>query len=170
MFVLGAGFIYNEMWRVPNLRYTMLPSYQAANQYFSGLVLENRGRAAANGVLIKVSALGTPIDALEIQSDELFEVREGGEGKESVAIWLDRLTTGASVTVYLLTAEDAGIEDSLTITADRGLARPAASTEPGWSALLGAAAIGFMLAGLVGLTAQGFCSQGPCTCSRLRTA
>ena len=152
--LVGSGFVWNELWHIPDLRYTVLPTYEVGGQHFSGLILENRGRAAASGVLLKTSGLDAPIEALEIQSDELFAVREGGEGEVDVAVWLDRLTRGASITLYLLTSEDVEVEDSLSIMADNGPAKPVGGDNSSSWDLWAGFALGFAFAGAVGYTSQ----------------
>jgi hypothetical protein len=49
--LLGVGnFLYNEVWQSKLLVYTVLPYYDLGGQTFTGLVVENRGRAPLTNV------------------------------------------------------------------------------------------------------------------------
>lgn len=130
-FLLGSGFFWNHVWSIPNLVYTILPSYGVGGRSFGGFVVENRGRAAAHGVLIKVIDLGANIEALEIKSDEAVVLQKGGQGAQTIEVWLDRIVPRSSLTIYVLTNQDISLEDHISITAEEGRGVPASSEDPG---------------------------------------
>jgi hypothetical protein len=51
-FVLGGGFLYQEVWKSKVLSFTALPLYEVRDQVFAGLVVENRGRVNLSEVKI----------------------------------------------------------------------------------------------------------------------
>lgn len=122
--VLGGGFVYNRWFNVPDLAYTILPTYRLQDQSFGGLVVENRGRATAHDVSIRVTDLASNIEQYSIDSDELWTLEEGGTGASGITIWLDRMTAGSSITIYLLTPEPIEL-DGLAVRAEEGPAHPA---------------------------------------------
>lgn len=153
-FTLGGGFLWNHVWHVPNLVYTILPSYEVGGQSFSGLVIENRGRDTAHDVLIKIFDLDTEIEALRIESDELATIREGGQGTRGVTIWLDRITDGSSVMVYILTKPGVALEGHISITAEEGRAVPISAKQASsrFASILLVAAISAFILASVGIS------------------
>ena len=119
VFVFGGGFIYNHWYNVPDLTYTVLPSYQVEGVSFAGLVVENRGRTTAHEVLINLGDLHTNIQQYSVDSQELWTQRGGGTAEATLLLWLDRMASGSSLTVYLLTDGEARLDD-LGVTAEEG--------------------------------------------------
>jgi len=124
--LLGGGFFYSHWWNVPDLAYTILPTYALENQSFGGIVVENRGRATAHEVSIRLQDLGSAIDEYEIQSDEPCTVKEGGRGDTELTLWLERMVAGSSVSIYLLTSGPNRF-DNMAVTAEEGAARVASA-------------------------------------------
>ena len=102
---LGVGsFIYNDVWQKKSLTYTILPSYDLGKQAFSGLVIENRGRVPLTNVLIILTDLEAPIQALQMPGvHEPANIVDGGEGQNQVRIELPRFSKEGSLSIYLVT-------------------------------------------------------------------
>lgn len=122
--LLGGGWFY-EVWHAPDLVYSVLPTYEVGGQAFSGVVVENRGRATAHNVRISIANLGSTIDSIEVETSEPFQIEDGGRNKDRVTVFTDRLVSGASVTIYMLTGIPTSTGKEVTVTSDQG---PAAST------------------------------------------
>jgi hypothetical protein len=125
--LFGSGvfyFAYESFVNVPDVVYAVLPTYELEGLSFSGLVVENRGKATAHDVRMSLGRLGTTIEQTSVQSQESWRQEGGGAGEATLAIWLDRMTTGSSVTVYLLT-EKAPQLDGLAVTTEEGPGRVA---------------------------------------------
>ena len=122
VFALGGGFVYQNLINVPDVLYTVLPIYPLEDQSFGGLVVENRGRATAHDVRIGLGQLATAIEQASVQSDESWRQESGGSGKQTLVLWLDRMTAGSAVTVYLLT-ERAPYLDDVSVTTEEGPGR-----------------------------------------------
>ena len=127
---LGSGFFWTQVWHIPNLVYTILPSYEVGGQVFGGIVVENRGRASAHNVLFKLSDLNQPIQALKVKSDDVIALREGGEGTPGLIMWSDRVTPGSTTTVYFLSREALSFDDHLTVSFEEGAAIPGSGENP----------------------------------------
>lgn len=119
-FALGGGFVWNEFIDVPKLMYAALPAHNIGGQYLNVLVIENRGRATAHDVLVKATDLNTTIKSLGIETDEPATIQSGGEGKRNITIWLDRVTSGSTSTVYMLTDQSLSLDDHLSVTTEGG--------------------------------------------------
>lgn len=122
VFVIGSGAVYNNWYKVPNVVYTVLPCYDLEGSTFGGVEVENRGRATAHGVLIQVGELGCTIERYGVKSDELWELKDGGTGRSSLTIWLDRMASGSRTTIVLLTPPRGGF-DNLVVTTEEGPGR-----------------------------------------------
>lgn len=122
--VFGGGFVYNNWFNVPDLAYTILPTYKLQDQSFGGLVVENRGRATAHDVSIRLTDLASNIEQYSIDSDELCTLKDGGTGASHMTIWLDRMTAGSATTIYLLTLEPIEL-DGVAVRAEEGPGHPA---------------------------------------------
>lgn len=138
LLILGGGFVYNNWFNVPDLAYTILPTYELENLSFGGLVVENRGRATAHDVSIRLTDLASSIEQYSVDSDELWALEEGGTGSAGMTIWLDRMTAGSSTTIYLLTSEPIELE-GVAVRAEEGPGHPAAVGSELESILIGGA-------------------------------
>lgn len=127
VFVIGATVFWTEFWNVPKLVYTVLPTYVVRDQTVNGLVVENRGQAAAHKVLIRVVDLDQPIETFTIKTNEAITSKEGDE--RNITVWLDRIVPGSSVTLYIPTRQAVALENYLSLTAEEGQAIPASSQE-----------------------------------------
>jgi hypothetical protein len=123
-FVLGSGFFYNHWYNVPDVTFTVLPTYALESLSFGGVVVENRGRATAHDVLISLPDLGTTIQEYSVDSVERWSLESGGEQEDNLVLWMDRMTSGSSVTVYLLTSTPSDF-DSVAVTTEEGPGRKA---------------------------------------------
>ncbi len=114
--LLGVGtFLYNEVWQSKVLTYTILPTYDLGTQAFTGLVIENRGRVPLTEVNIILSDLEAPIQALYMPSaHEPVQMVSGGVGEKEVFLEMRRLSTGASLSIYLLTSAPIALEEKQT--------------------------------------------------------
>lgn len=145
-FIFGSGFLYQNLVNVPDVVYTILPTYELGGQSFGGLVVENRGRATGHDVRISLGDLGTSIVQHSVQSDERWIQEEGGAGESTLVLWLDRMITGSSVTVYLLTQEVARL-DGLAVITEEG--RVHLATGQSIASLGAPVALGALFGGLV---------------------
>jgi len=148
--LLGSGvlyFLYENLVNVPDVTYTVLPSYELEPASQLGLVVvENRGRATAHDVLIRVYAVGSAIDYYRVESHELWRLVQGGAGDGYIAIWLDRIASGSSLTMYLNTSP-VGEVDGVTVTTEEG--RGHVAGEQSTAALGAPIALGAVLGGLI---------------------
>jgi len=120
VFLLGSGFFYTEVWNAPVLSYTILPTYDLGSQAFSGVIVENRGRVVLTDVQVIIDDLDAPIEALNIPGPhEPANVEAGGEGERNLRIVAERLSTEASLPIYLLTGGPVELsEDTLLVAAN----------------------------------------------------
>lgn len=111
LFGLGTLF-YEQVWRQKKLTYTVLPSYDLQNQFFTGLIVENRGRVTLTDVQIVVSDLESRMlsDPYMPGAHEPATVVSGGKNQTEARIELPRLSKGASLPVYILTPEEVSLE------------------------------------------------------------
>jgi hypothetical protein len=133
--LFGGGFIYNHWYNVPDLTYTVLPTYQLEGLSFAGLVVENRGRVTAHDVLINSGDLQTNIQQYSVDSEELWRQQAGGTTARNLVLRLDRMASGSALTVYLLTDDLAHLE-RLGVTAEEGPGHAAADRPPSQLSLL----------------------------------
>lgn len=115
-FILGGGFLYNEVWKSKVLTYTVLPNYDLGGQSFSGLVIENRGRAPLTDVRIILSGLEAPIGRLNLPGlHEFAEVVRGGEGQTELHIEMPRFSRGAPpLPIYIVTTDTIALQEGKT--------------------------------------------------------
>jgi hypothetical protein len=115
LFGLGTLF-YEQVWRQKKLTYTVLPTYDLQNQFFTGLVVENRGRVNLTDVQIVISDLEAPMcsDPYMPGAHEPATVVSGGKNQTEALIELPRLSKGASLPVYILTPEEVRLEEGDT--------------------------------------------------------
>ena len=153
--VLGGGtFLYNNVWRIADIRYKILPAYEVTSFSVGGLTIDNSGRKSAEGVWIKADLESTLTEDITIKSDEPYEIRQGGSsGEDNFHIWLDRLTPSASVTIYIVSLQPSFSEQGLYMTWKDGKARPWSSRAPYswvWSIFVGlGASLGGVCFGLL---------------------
>ena len=122
-FLLGGGFLWQQVIHVPKLAYSVLASYDVETWSFSGLVVENEGLDTSHRVLIKVTDLESPIQALKVTSDEAVTT-SAGEGQTEVILELDRMAAGSQVTLYILTTDPVTLNSHVTVTSDEGKGVP----------------------------------------------
>jgi hypothetical protein len=87
----------------PDLKWLQLPPYDIPGMaIISGLVVENRGKSAAQNVKIEVAYPATDrvIHHMEIVSDEPYIIRGGGERHSFVTLRLRTLQPGGVVYIY----------------------------------------------------------------------
>jgi hypothetical protein len=148
--ILGSGvvyFLYDNFVNVPDVTYTVLPSYEldAASQ-LGLVVVENRGRATAHDVLVRVYTLSSAIDYYIVESEELWTLAEGGAGDAYMVLWLDRMARGSSLTIFITTSP-LGEVDGVTVTTEEGRGHVAGGQS---IAVLGApVALGAVLGALI---------------------
>ena len=127
--VLGGGFFYSEIWNVSDLRYTILPTYDAKDMVFSGLIVENRGRAPVRDVDIILTDLEHDISLLHMpglygkQADTDWDPNNPRNG---ATVEMERLPEGSSLPIYLLTSSPITLGEGKTfaISSNRGKAKP----------------------------------------------
>jgi len=119
-FWLGSGFYY-QRYNVPDLTYEYTPKFPIQSGSFVGLKLENKGRATAHKVTVKLGDLHTNIQQYDVQSSELWKKEDGGIATGTLVLSLERMASGSSLTVNLLTDNQAQL-DGLDITSDEGRA------------------------------------------------
>jgi hypothetical protein len=132
--VVNAWGFIRQSRNVPDLRYTILPTYDVKDMAFSGIVVENRGQVPASNVNVILTDLENAIQLLHVP---------GPYGKRAHVDWdpdnptneamikMDSLPQGLSQPIYLLTNGSVTLAEGETFTvySDRGKARP--SLEPG---------------------------------------
>jgi hypothetical protein len=141
--MLGLLIFWNQLWHVPRLVYAVLPTYVIKDQNVNGLLVENRGHAPAHKVLIRVVDLDQSFQTYTIKTSEQITAKEGDE--HNIAIWLDRIVPGSSVTLFIPTDQAVTLENHLAISAEEGRAVPASSQQKMDSALV------FGLVALIGI-------------------
>lgn len=119
--VVGA-VVWNQLWHVPRLVYSVLPTYVVREQNVQGLVVENRGQSAAHDVVIRIVDLEVPIETFTIKTSEVITAKDGDE--RNITVRLERVVPGSSVTLYIPTADPVPIKDFVTITSEEGSATP----------------------------------------------
>lgn len=147
--LLGVGTLfYDRVWQSKVLTYTVLPNYDLGDQVFSGLVIENRGRAPLHDIRVVLSDLGTNIEALNTPgAGEPIDVADGGEGHDNVRIEMPLLFPAKSFSIYMLTSEEIGLEQDRTLYVR---ARETAGVSAGESLLALETAILVAVAGALG--------------------
>jgi hypothetical protein len=121
----GLGyFVYENFIDVPDVVYAVLPTYELEGQSFSGIVAENTGNATAHDIRISLGDLETTIEQTSVQSSESWRQEVGGSGQATLVVWLDRMVSGSSVTLYLLTEDSPRLND-VTVTTEEGPGRVA---------------------------------------------
>jgi len=149
--LLGSGimyFLYDNFVNVPDITYRVLPSYELDTASQLGLVVvENRGRATAHDVLIRVYTVSSAIDHYRVETQELWSLVDGGAGDAQLGLWLDRMTSGSTLTVFVQTLP-MGEVDGVAVRSEEGPGRAAdeqSMSIPGASVAL-AAVVGAVVA------------------------
>jgi len=153
-FSLGSGFVYTRLYNVPDLTYEVLPRYEFQGVSFAGLKVENRGRATAHEVLVNLGDLHTNIQQFDVQCPELWKKEGGGTATGTLVLSLERMASGSSLTVYLLTDDQAQL-DRLAIMADEGPGHLAADGSITQLNLFGTLIAGLALAAAIASLALG---------------
>jgi hypothetical protein len=126
--VVNAWGFVRESRNAPDLRYTILPTYDVKDMAFSGIVIENRGQVPALNVNVILTDLENVIQLLHVP---------GPYGKKAHIDWdpdnptneamvkMESLPQGLSQPVYLLTDGTITLVEGETFTvySDRGKAR-----------------------------------------------
>jgi hypothetical protein len=120
--VFGGGIVFQQLINVPHLEYAALPPYELADSSLVGVTLENRGRATAHDVLMRVSLSGSPVQQYSVSSLDPSRVVDGGQGAQFLLVSLDRMVGGSSATTYILTSKNGSL-DSVTVTSEEGQGR-----------------------------------------------
>ncbi len=108
LFLIAAALALALLWQrkinIPRLVYTPLPPYDVPEVILvGGLVVENRGRAAAPNVKIEVHydrLDSAKIQHMHVESDEPYILRGGGEQFNFATIRLRALPPGKKLFVY----------------------------------------------------------------------
>ena len=145
-FWAGSG-VYHRRYNVPDLTYEVVPKFQFQSGSFVGLKVENKGRSTAHKVVVNLGELHTNIQQYDVQSSELWKKEDGGIATGTLVLSLERMTSGSSLTVYLLTDDQAELEH-LAITADEGPAHLAADGAIAQLALLVVPLVGLIVAAI----------------------
>jgi hypothetical protein len=156
-FWYGSG-VYHRRYNVPDLTYEILPKFQFQGGSFAGVKVENKGRATAHEVVINLGELHTNVQQYDVQSSELWKKELGGTATGTLVLSLERMTSGSSLTIYLLTDDQAQL-DHLAIAADEGPAHLAADGAIAQLALLVAPLAGLIVAAIsasIGFVVVGF--------------
>ncbi len=114
LILLAAGLILVIFWqrelRVPRLVHTRLPPYDVPDVILvGGVMIENRGRAAAPNVKVEIQygqGDSARIQHMHIASDEPYIMRGGGEQYNFATIRLRELRPGKKLVVYWAARED----------------------------------------------------------------
>ncbi len=116
-FIFGGGWFYNHVYNAPVLSYTILQNYDLGTQYFSGLVIENRGRVQLTNIDVTIANLQYPIQSLNLPGlNPGLSIATGGVGNNNVGLINKRLFPGESFSIYLVTGDSISLEESSTFT------------------------------------------------------
>lgn len=112
----GSTYFYNEIVRSKNLVFTVLPNYDIGPGVFSGVLVNNEGRVTLTEVQIIISDLEHEITALNMPgAHEPANIVEGGIGENKLRIEMPRLSSGASLSIYLVTNGEVSISDDQSL-------------------------------------------------------
>lgn len=147
--LLGVGtFFYNEIWQSKVLTYTLLPTYDLGDKFFTGLIVENQGRVPLTGVDIVFSDLGAPMDSDPYMPGphEPAQLASGGMGHTEALIEMPRLSAGTSLSIYLLTLDPVELAEGETFLISSKETRAVDGAESARQAAFGSALFGFLIA------------------------
>jgi hypothetical protein len=145
-FWCGSGFYY-QRYNVPDLAYEYIPKFSFQGGSFGGFKLENRGRATAHKVTVNLGDIHTSIQQYEVQSSELWKEEDGGIATRTLVLSLERMASGSSLTILLLTDDQARL-DQVDIPFEEGRAHLAPAPAASQLALLTPAFAGLILVAL----------------------
>jgi hypothetical protein len=124
----GGNYFYSEVWNVSDLRYTVLPASDTEAAPFSGLVVENRGRAPAHEVEIILADLEYDIQGLQMPGphEKANTTWNSGNPTNSARIQMERLSPGLPLSIYIRTSGPVTLAEgrTFTVVSDRGKAGP----------------------------------------------
>lgn len=125
-FFIGGGYFYNNFVNRPILAYTLLENYDLGSQYFSGVVIENRGRQNQTNINFTISNLAFEITSINFPGlHESFNITSGGIGHDAVTIEMPRLSAGRSLSVYLLSSKPINLNASnLLVSSSETVGQP----------------------------------------------
>ncbi len=90
--------------KVPRIVHTVLPPYEVPDLIaIGGVIVENRGRALAQNVIVTCKFPDGSIEKirnLHIVSDAKYVLRDGGEEKSFLTLRIRRLVPGQNLIVY----------------------------------------------------------------------
>ncbi len=103
--LLGGGYFYEEIYKSKILTYTLLPGYDVEDQYFTGLIIENRGRVSLNDLDIILTDLKSKIEKISMPGPhQPVEIISGGVGKNEIHLRMPDLYRQGSLPIYMITS------------------------------------------------------------------
>ena len=101
--IFGGSWYYNEVFKSKELVYSVLPGYDMGDQYFTGVVVENRGKVTLTDVEVILSDLEAEIMKLNIPGPvQKYDIVKGGENSKELYLAMPKLSQQGSITIYLL--------------------------------------------------------------------
>lgn len=133
VFIFGGGFIYNNFYLSKILSYTILPGYDMGDQYFTGVVIENRGRVSLTDVDVIISDLESDIQILRMPGPhQTVNIVKGGEGTNELHAQIPKFFQESSLPIYMITTEPVTImEDDTLYIASSEVIGKSSSEAPG---------------------------------------
>ncbi len=128
IFLFGTGFLLKIFYR-PILTYTIIPNYDLGSQYFSGVLIENKGRQNETDINIYFSSQNSEIGSIVFPGlHEDIEIIEGGSGKNFARIVMPRFSSRKSMSIYILSTNPINLDDSnILISSNETVAQPSNS-------------------------------------------
>jgi hypothetical protein len=91
----------------------LLENYDLGSQYFSGVVIENRGRQNQTSINLIISNLSSEITAINFPgTHESMNITSGGINNNAVTIEMPRLSVGNTLSVYLISSHPINLSNS----------------------------------------------------------
>lgn len=114
----AALAVYLWRYRVPRLVHTLLPPYEVPDVILvGGVIVENRGRAAAPNVRVNIQFEGmlpSKIHHLDVQSAQPYVLRAGGEQFDFATIRFRELSPYSKVFIYWAASDR--VQPRITVT------------------------------------------------------
>lgn len=124
--IFGGGYFYNEVWNAEIISYRILPPYEVAGTVFNGIVVQNDGRQAVTDLLILSADLPTVIDAIDTPGvHEPAMINDGGVGQSFFNITMPRLSSGSSISVFMIAEEDLLLDKHIIVTSNEVVGKEA---------------------------------------------